>query len=63
MRNLIRSLLILSLVFLCGCTFIWNKKLKVGANGAKTKVYGTLEKGDVLYDSKICIGTKCKVCK
>lgn len=43
-------------LLIAGCAFAWDKQLTVGAKGAKTKIYGELESGQMVYNSEIFIG-------
>ena len=51
-----RLLLLILVVAVSGCTIAWQKELTVGAKGAKTKAYGNLDSGDLIYKSNWYIG-------
>ena len=55
-----KVILLVLLISLSGCTIAWNKQLTVGAKGAKTKAYGKLESGELLYKSNWYLGLGCK---
>ena len=52
-------LLVLLVFLMSGCAFKWNKRMTVGAKGAKAKVYGELESGELLYESSIFFNFGC----
>lgn len=54
MKLLIFILLICfaSTFLISGCTFCREMNVTAGADGAKTKIYGNLEEGEVMYSSK-----------
>ena len=59
MSKCFKLLIVILLFSLTGCAFGWKKQLTVGAKGAKTKAYGDLDSGELLYQSDISVSLGC----
>ena len=54
-----KFIVLLICLILAGCSFTRSMTIKAGAKGAKAKVYGQLDAGEMVYSSttRITIGT------
>ena len=55
-----KLILLILIISLSGCTIAWKKEFTVGAKGAKTKAYGTLDAGELLYKSDWYLNLGCR---